>query len=248
MFLVEDQRPGFHNFIFTQLNPKIDGYNGPIIEGVTLDYDVLSISSWPDGWERPQPQLGRDPANVKHYKVFKYPHELLESGFEFVHYNAPVVVYSWHDFKKMFPMPKEIAESVDAPEWFEYLDEIDTATLHRQQKVTAPVLQPDSTNERIAEWIANRHLSADASVRQIWYLPSGAPAGEIRLLEVSNRVAGSTDAPEPIDFGVEVAGKSMKLFVADVTGEQLERMRTNPMLLPSGWRMESAKLFQGRRR
>lgn len=248
MFLVEDQRPGIHNFVFTQLDPRLDGFKGPVIEGVSLDYDILSITSWPDGRPSPQPQLGRDPANPKHYKVFKYPKELHDLGFEFVHDNSPIVVYSWHEFRKMIPMPNEIAEKLETPEWFDYLDEIDTATLHRRQTVAEPKLPPDSTIERIAEWIANRHLSADASVRQVWYLPSGAPDGEIRLLEVSNRVAGLAEVPEPIDFAVDVAGKSVTVVVVDVTGEQLARLRNNPSLLPAGWKMENARLFQGRRR
>lgn len=248
MFVAEDQRPGFHNYVFTQLDPKIDGFKGPVIEGATLEYDVLSVSDWPGGAQRPQPQLGRDPANSKHYKVFKYPHDLLESGFELVHHNAPVVVYSWHDYKKMVPLPLEIAERTEEPEWFEYLDEVDAATLHRQRRAPAPDLQSNSPPERIAEWIAKSHLSADASVRQVWYLPTGAPDGEIRLLEVSNRISGAEDVPEPMDFGVEVGGKSVKLMVADVTGEQLRRIQSDPNLLPAGWNMSHAKLYHGRRR
>jgi hypothetical protein len=244
MYLVVDQRPGLRNFIFTHINPRLDGFKGEVIDDVSLDYDVLSISLWKDGWPHPDPQLGRDPNNQKYYKVFKYPDDLRNSGFVFVHHNAPLVVYSWTDYRKMFPVPMELAESLDPPEWFDYLDEIDAANAHRSQRVADPVPGPGSTQERIAEWIARRHQSADASIRQVWYLPTGAPVGEIRLVEVSNRVADSEPVPETIDFGVDVAGQRLKVVVADVTRPQFERMQTQPTSLPAGWSLDGAKQFR----
>jgi hypothetical protein len=76
MFLVKDRRLGMDNYVFTQTDPRTEGYKSDVIEGVTLDYDMNAIHLWPDRQPRPNPQLGRDPKNPKHYKVFKFREEL----------------------------------------------------------------------------------------------------------------------------------------------------------------------------
>jgi hypothetical protein len=98
MFLVKDRRLGMDNFVFTQVDPRGDGYAGDVTAGVTLDYDMNAVHDWPHGQPVPNPQIGRDPADPKHYKVFKFPEELRAAGFEFVHARTPFVARcGWRD-------------------------------------------------------------------------------------------------------------------------------------------------------
>ncbi len=76
MFLVKDRRLGMDNYVFTQTDPRTEGFKGEVAEGVTLDFDMNAIHYWPNGQRRPNPQLGRDPKDPKHYQVFKFPEEL----------------------------------------------------------------------------------------------------------------------------------------------------------------------------
>lgn len=81
MFLVEHRWAGGTNWVFTEIDPREDGFEGTPVEGVTLEQDLLENQNWPDGAEAPTPSLGRDPKNPKHYKEFKYPRELQAAGF-----------------------------------------------------------------------------------------------------------------------------------------------------------------------
>lgn len=80
MFLVRDEVPGCVYLVFTQTDPREDGYAGEVEEGVTLD-DAADYS-WPEGSERPMHLVGRDPARPNHYRVFKFHHELEAAGYE----------------------------------------------------------------------------------------------------------------------------------------------------------------------
>ena len=71
--MVKDRRLGMDRYIFTWKDPRDDGYDGDVIEGVDLKYDLIEVHRWPEGQPRPDPQLGRDPSNKKNYKVFKSP-------------------------------------------------------------------------------------------------------------------------------------------------------------------------------
>jgi hypothetical protein len=247
MYLIKDRRLGRDYFIFTQEDPRKEGYKGDVVDGVILDYDMNAIHLWPDGEPRPEPRLGRDPTNQRHYKVFKFPHELQAAGFELVDYNTPILAYSWEDYREMFPVPAELAKTLGQSEWFDYLDEIDEAAKLRQKQNPEPEPPLGSDRDLIAEWVAKRHLSADGSLRQIVYLPTGAPPNEIRLLEINERLTRPENTLEPIDFSIDVAGKAMRLSVADLTGEQFEQLRRNPANLPPGWSLEKLR-FWGRRR
>ncbi|HEV3167861.1 MAG TPA: hypothetical protein VGZ22_27920, partial [Isosphaeraceae bacterium] len=87
---------------------------------------------------------------------------------------------------------------------------------------------------------------ADNGVREVWYLPQGAPADEIRFLEVSDRLAGNGSKVEPIEFGLDIEGAAFHLFVADITSERLEQIKKDPSLLPPGWSLDG-KVTWGRR-
>src|SRR5207245_2791221 len=98
-----------------------------------------------------------------------------------------------------------------------------------------------SNLDQVAEWVAKRHMGADAGIHQVWFLQSGSPADEIRLLEVSERFTGEAAKIEPIDFGLDLDGAKYKLLVADVSGEQLEKIKADPAkLLPKDWKIDGA--------
>ncbi len=95
-------------------------------------------------------------------------------------------------------------------------------------------------------WVASKHFLADNSIKQVWYLPQGAPPEEIRFLEVSDRVTRDGDGVEAIDFNLDVEGVNFRLFVADLTTEELEQVRRDPTRLPRGWILDGATV-SGRR-
>jgi hypothetical protein len=247
MFLVKDRRLGMDNYVFTHVDPRIDGYKGDLIEGVTLDYDISAISLWPDGQPRPKPQLGRDPKNPKHYKVFKFREELDAAGFEFVHFNTPFVAASWSDYRRYYPVPEEYAKTMTRDEWFDYLEELDVAAKIRKKRTEPNKPKKGSNRDQVAEWVAERHMGADGGINQVWFLRTGSPADEIRLLEVSERYTGEAGEIEPIDFGLDIDGAKYKLLVADISGEQLEKIKADPTnSLPKDWRIDDP-LVWGRR-
>lgn len=246
MFLVKDRRFGMDNFLFIQLDPRQDGYTGEVIEDAKLDYDMPDVRRWPDGEPHPDPQLGRDPKDPTRFKVFKFPQELKAAGFDFVHSHAPLVAYSWSDYRRQYrPEPEEVAEKMTRDEWFDELEWSDRTTKIRSQMADDPEPDARSSRDEVAKWVARRHMGADGGVQQVWYLPGGAPADEIRLLEAGDRYGGF-EPIKPIDFGLDIDGKAYKLLVADVTTGQLEKVKNGLTQLPSGWADDSAVVW-GRR-
>src|SRR4051794_34721649 len=95
--------------------------------------------------------------------------------------------------------------------------------------------------DSMAAFYARRHRETDPAISQIHYLPTGAPANEIRFVEVNESITG-TASPEPIDFGVEGGtDNEHKLIVLDVTPEQWEEIQEDPALLPPGWTLEGSQ-------
>jgi hypothetical protein len=248
MFLVKDRRFGTDKYVFTHTDPRTDGFKGDVIEDVTLNYDMDAISRWPEGQPRPNPQLGRDRQNPKHYKVFKFPKDLDPAKYEIVSPNSPFVVYSWSDYRKdYYPVPEEYAKTMTQDEWFDFLEEADIAAKIRKKMSESDEPKNGSSQDQIAEWVAKRHMGADGGIHQVWFLPAGSPPEEIRLLEVSERFTGEAAVVEPIDFGLDLNGARYKLLVADISGEQLEIIKASPArLLPKEWKMDGA-LIWGRR-
>jgi hypothetical protein len=242
MFLVEDRRPGATFLVFMWKDPREDGYKGDVAEDVHLDYDMPAVHSWPDGEDSPEACVGRSVEDPKQYTVFKYCRDLGPAGFERVS-GMPLVFVSWADYLGLRRHPPD-AEQIDDEQWFDYLDEVDEVARRRRD------LPPDSPagkgRDDVAAWLARKHLIADNAIREVWYLPEGAPADEIRLLELNDRLAGPEfeSNPEAIDFGLDVEGARFRLSVADVTSEQLERIRENPSRLPPGWSLEEKRVWR----
>ena len=95
---------------------------------------------------------------------------------------------------------------------------------------------PQAGPEEFARWLAQRHLTSDAAIEKVVYLPEGAPKNEIRLLEINRFLSPSDDDPiEPLDFTPDNS-LPFKVFVADITRDQWERIREGAGPdLPEGW-------------
>jgi hypothetical protein len=137
---------------------------------------------------------------------------------------------------------REIENFSDA-EWVEFLDELDEVSRRRRQRAPLSSRPAGTGRDDVACWIASRHLAADSSIKEIWYLPMGSPPQEIRLVEVNGRLAGGGWGVEPIDFALDVENIHFKLLVADTTSDELDRARTDPSILPPGWSLSGAMVW-----
>ena len=238
MFLVEDKRHGITTLVFTWEDPRSGGYRGDVVEGVTLDYDMESVHYWPDGDPRPEACVGRAPNNLKHYKVFKYDSERQSAGYEPVAGQAAVFGI-WKDYLKLYG-----AEDLRNEEWYQQLDKYDEFSRLRRQRAEPPAPPASASRDDVADWVARTHLNADSGIREVWYLPREAPPEEIRLLELSDRLAGTESKAEAIDFGLDVEGVPFRLYVADITSEQLDRIKHDPSRLPNGWSLDGSRTWR----
>lgn len=238
MYLVEDKRHGGALLVFTWEDPRKVGYAGTVVEGAALDYDVEAVHSWPDGDARPEACVGQAPDDPKRFKVFRYERDLQSAGY------APVagtfgVFRSWKDYLKLHR-----AEDLATEDWFEELDRYDEAARLRRQRAQEPAGPAGKSRDEVAAWVARKHLIVDSSIREVWYLPREAPPEEIRLLELSDRLAGFDAKAEAIVFGLNVEGAQFQLSVADVTSEQLAQIKKNPSLLPAGWSLDENQIWR----
>ncbi|MEO6809655.1 MAG: hypothetical protein ABI353_11140 [Isosphaeraceae bacterium] len=105
---------------------------------------------------------------------------------------------------------------------------------------------PQATAQQFARWLAQRHMSSDNAIELVVYLPANAPIDEIRLLEVNRFLNPSdSDVIEPLDFTPD-SDPAFKVFVADVTTDQWERIKNAPTtntILPSGWELKDNTIF-----
>ena len=238
MFLVEDkQHISPPLLVFTWQNPRRDGYMGDLIEGVTLDYDD-AVHAWPEGTASPRTCVGRPLENPKHYKVFKYDTERRSAGYEFVP-GSVGVFETWTDYLKLIH-----PELLPDDDWYGQLDRYDEASRNRRHRAPALPLPDGKNRDDVAAWVARRHFIADSSVQEVWYLPSQAPSQEIRLLELSDRLTVSEAKAEAVDFGLDVEGASFRLFVADISSEQLALIKQDSSHLPTGWSLDGSQRWK----
>ncbi|MFO0969058.1 MAG: hypothetical protein U0793_26185 [Gemmataceae bacterium] len=242
VFRVEEKRHGVVYQVFTVEDPRRAGYKGNVEEGVTLDYDLNAVHSWPDGACMPEACLGRAPDNPKHYKVFKYAREREAAAYEAIP-GTTAPFGSWKDYARLHLIPPD-PDQTDEEQWFEYQDKVDEDARRRRQRKEPPEPPLDGDRDEVAAWVARKHLFMDVGVREVWYLPKGAPPEEIRLLELSDRAPLAPAMTEPIDFGLEVQGATFRLVVADVSSEQFEEIRRDPSRLPSGWSLSDSRTWR----
>jgi hypothetical protein len=244
VFFVKDQRHGATFLVFTAADPRKDGYKGDVEEDVDLDYDMLEVHKWPDGHARPEACVGRDPNNPKHYKVFKYSSELQSTGYQPV-VGTLVTPGDWARYSRLHQIPPD-PEQTEDEEWYEYLDKLDEDSRRRRQHAQSPDAPAGKSRDEVAAWAAKQHLFVDSGIREVWYLPEGAPADEIRFLELNDRFAANGSKVEAIGFGLDTDGARFRLFVADITSEQLEEIKRDPSRLPVGWSLDRNTIWRRR--
>jgi hypothetical protein len=125
----------------------------------------------------------------------------------------------------------------------EYADLIRQVDAQRRQaaELEAQKYRPRSemSKDEFVDWIAAQHFAIDKGLSRIIYFPSGAPAEEVRLLEVNVLARLPENGPvEAVDFMPDIEGVSYTLFVADVTPGQFEAIMKRELALPRGWQME----------
>jgi hypothetical protein len=246
MFLVRDERFRAPFLVFTYKDPRMDGYKGSVEEDVIVENDRPITDCWENGEDLPEDVVGRDPANPKHYKIFRYTKDLEQANYALVP-GMPFKITSWLDFMKVRLVPPD-PEQVDEEDWYNYLDKVDDEARRLQKRSPWPETPKDSSRDAVAEWLAKQHFITDPTIREIWYLPQGAQADEIRFLELSERLIGNEERVEPFDFGVDALGAHYRLFVGDVSGDQIERIRRDPGVLPKGWSIDGHIVWRRRPR
>jgi hypothetical protein len=143
--------------------------------------------------------------------------------------------------------PTEFAREVENfsdTDWIEFLNELDEVSRRRRLRAPDASKPAGNTKEQVADWIAKTHLATDTTIKEIWYLPTGSPSDEVRLIELNGRIAGVGWGIEPIDFALDVEGTHFKLLVADVTSDDFDRAKNDPTALPPGWSLSGAKTWR----
>ena len=122
----------------------------------------------------------------------------------------------------------------------EYADLIREVDAQRRRAVELQAQQDRPRNEmskdEFVDWIARQHFAVDKGITRIVYFPRGAPAEEVRLLEVNALANLPENGPvEAFDFMPDIEGVHYSLFVADVPPNQFEAIRNRQLGLPQGW-------------
>ncbi len=145
------------------------------------------------------------------------------------------------------PTREEIIQALSQLDAGTFEDVINTALLKRGETADASSrIRPDPQEgpEPFARWLAQRHLSTDPAIQRIVYLPTGAPNDEIRFLEINRFLQPpDDDVIEPVDFSPDDDGLSFKVFVADITSDQWERIQQDPSTLPPGWQLVDNRIY-----
>ena len=146
------------------------------------------------------------------------------------------------------PTRDDIIQALTQLDAATFEDVLDTALRQRTAASDAiAVARPDheAGAESYAQWLAKRHLATDAAIQRVVYLPKDAPQDEIRLLEVNRFLSPSeNNTIEPVDFTPDSDGPPYKVFIADVTSDEWERIQRDPSAnLPHGWQLEGYRVF-----
>jgi len=145
------------------------------------------------------------------------------------------------------PTREEIIQALCQLDVGDFEDVINTALLQRGDTADAAGrVRPDPQEgpEPFARWLVQRHLSTDPSIQRVVYLPTGAPNDEIRFLEINRFLQPfDDDVIEPLDFSPDSDDLPFRVFVADITSDQWERIQQNPCTLPPGWQLYDNRIY-----
>lgn len=129
-------------------------------------------------------------------------------------------------------------EQLDEEQWLEFLDRLDEVTQRRAARVEPSDSPVHTSRAKLANWVARAHLLLDRGVQEVWFLPTGAPDSEIRILKVSNQVLMPSAGLTPMSKALEADGVQFCLVIADVPRKGLDQIKQNPALLPPDWTLE----------
>jgi hypothetical protein len=94
-YLIRDRSPhGVEYLVFTVEDPRLDGYQGELEEGVSIDSNGEDVFTPQLGEEPPEVCVGRDPQDWGRYRVFRSPASRDDACYEPVT-GLPVVLHSW---------------------------------------------------------------------------------------------------------------------------------------------------------
>jgi hypothetical protein len=94
MFLAHDTKRNC--FVFTITDPREDGYEGEVVEDVTLEEEE-NLNVWPDGSDRPTSVLAHARDNPRRFKRFKSDDRAKAAGFEPYTYAPMMAYHRWAD-------------------------------------------------------------------------------------------------------------------------------------------------------
>jgi hypothetical protein len=119
-------------------------------------------------------------------------------------------------------------------------EELSDEQINEQLGKSCAECPPSTERDPVAHWIALQHLGLSQEITDVYYLPTGAPSDEIRLLEVNKNVGRPQDEITAVDFGLDIDGLNYKLIVADLSPAEFARLRSNGLTLPDGWNLHRA--------
>jgi len=143
------------------------------------------------------------------------------------------------------PNPEELIQALAELDPATLENVINTAYNRRRDRARPARPDPEEGPGPFARWLAQRHMETDAAIERVVYLPTGAPNNEIRLLEVNRFLRPpDNDVIEPLDFTPDIAEVPFRVFVADVTRDQWERIQGDPDLLSHvGWQLKDNQIY-----
>jgi hypothetical protein len=149
---------------------------------------------------------------------------------------------------QFMPNPEELIQALAELDPATFENVINTAFERRRNPAettrrTRP--KPEDGPGAFARWLAQRHMETDAAIERVVYLPRGAPNDEVRLLEVNRFLRPpDNDVIEPLDFSPDDVDLPLRVFVADITRDQWQRIQSEPQLLAHlGWQLEGNQVY-----
>ncbi len=110
----------------------------------------------------------------------------------------------------------------------------------RSRALGTPADPPSGQRDEVVSWLAVQHFALSPEITDIYYLRTGAPEKEIRLLEVNRLVGHPEDEIEAVDFGFDIEGLDYRLLVADISPAEHQRLASGTLKLPGGWALQGA--------
>lgn len=70
--------------MYSENDPRENGFDGEVVEGIQLEYDELTIHEWQSGTKCPEPCVGIDKNDDSRHCVFRFKADCLAAGYRFL--------------------------------------------------------------------------------------------------------------------------------------------------------------------